>query len=214
MKIFIQLLFILSALSIYAELRWETTAIRRKINLNETDVISTIGFKNIGNSNIKIDNIRIPCGCTNVHTDKKVYKPNEDGVLVISFSVGKLVGHQTKYLYILTDDGKEEEIRLEYLIPKLIDVRPKYLTWNTSIATLEPKFVLLENLTENGIILKNVTSQENKFKFSIIEITKNKSWHLKIIPLTTEKGRYVVNIEIEEPIRRIKKTYNTIIEIL
>lgn len=214
MKSFIQILFLLTAITGYAELQWETSAIRRKVNLNETNIISTINFKNIGNGNIKIDKIRIPCGCTSADTDKEIYKPEEVGALVISFSVGKLVGHQTKYLYILTDDGIEEEIRLEYLIPKLIDIRPKYLTWNTSIATLEPKYVLLENLTENDIIIKTVSSKENKFKFSIIEITKNKSWHLKITPLSIDKGRYIINIEAEDPIRKIKKTYNTIIEIL
>jgi len=63
-------------------------------------VTDTFHFKNIGNSNLLISDVKTSCGCTTTSPLKEPVKPGEEGKVPVSFDTTNKDGEGTVYVIV------------------------------------------------------------------------------------------------------------------
>ncbi len=67
---------------------------------------------NTGNAELKIDQVRASCGCTDAKPEKKILKPGEKTFIKVEFNSTGRIGPQEKFVYIFSNDPKMRELKL------------------------------------------------------------------------------------------------------
>ena len=68
---------------------------------------------NTGGDLLKITDVRASCGCTAVKPEKSELKPDESTSIMVSFNSTGRLGVQQKYVYVVTNDPANQEIKLK-----------------------------------------------------------------------------------------------------
>lgn len=68
---------------------------------------------NTGGDLLKITDVRASCGCTAAKPEKSELKPGESTQIVVSFNSTGRLGAQQKYVYVVTNDASNSEIKLK-----------------------------------------------------------------------------------------------------
>jgi len=76
---------------------------------NET-VTLVYEFKNTGDTDVIIRNVRTSCGCTTSKLDKKLYAPGESGEIIAEFDSKNRAGLQRKTITVSTTEGDQTKI--------------------------------------------------------------------------------------------------------
>lgn len=71
-------------------------------------VAYTFTFKNTGNSNLLVKDVKADCGCTTPHWDKQPVKPGESGRIEVVFDSSGRQGNQFKSIKIFTNTPEKE----------------------------------------------------------------------------------------------------------
>lgn len=71
-------------------------------------------LENTGKSDLLIEKIKTSCGCTAVAPQKTELKPGETTSLKVEFNTFRREGKQRKFVYVLTNDPKQPQIRLSF----------------------------------------------------------------------------------------------------
>lgn len=66
----------------------------------------TVNFKNAGDKNLEIKNIKTSCGCTAAVINGKILKPGESGSLKIEFDSANKFGKTSKIISVDSNDSK------------------------------------------------------------------------------------------------------------
>ena len=93
------------------------------------DATHIFKFKNVGQNELVIENVRTSCGCTAVLVSKKNIKPGEAGEIKATFDTKRYSGKQGKNIYVSTNDpdNRTVKLRLEVNVKTAGHFQPRYL---------------------------------------------------------------------------------------
>jgi len=80
--------------------------------------------KNVGDEILEIRKINASCGCTAAQPDKDKLAPGESTKIKVHFDSSNRQGKQVKYVYVMTNDKSNPQIRLEFTC----DIQPRNVT--------------------------------------------------------------------------------------
>jgi hypothetical protein len=91
--------------------------------------ICEFDFKNVGETLLKIIDVKPDCGCTIFTLDKKEYEPGESGVLKIKFHAPAPAGLTTKRIAVTSNDKAAPTVTLtlKATVVARVDYQPKTL---------------------------------------------------------------------------------------
>lgn len=69
---------------------------------------------NIGGDLLKITDVRASCGCTAAKPEKSELKPGESTQILVTFNSTGRLGAQQKYVYVVTNDMSNKELKLKF----------------------------------------------------------------------------------------------------
>jgi len=112
---------------------------------------------NIGGDLLKITDVRASCGCTAAKPEKSDLKPGESTQIIVSFNSTGRLGAQQKYVYVVTNDPTNQEIKLK--------ISGNVLAPGSSLSVGKlPKIYFLETQFDFGVVKEgDVVSHTFKF---------------------------------------------------
>ena len=83
-------------------------------------------FKNTGNEQLKITNLRSTCGCTIAELKKREYEPGEEGAIKITYRSSIMPEKVSKHLYVVTNDpaNKTVQLTIKGAVVKKVEATP------------------------------------------------------------------------------------------
>ena len=182
------ILFLGFALQSYAKLEFDKKQIVATLKPSVEIYEFEFAFKNIGDAEDVVSEIKSDCDCTDVVTDKKAYAVGESGVLKGVFKVGDRLGLQNKKITLITGGGEKYILSLRLTVPELASFRPKMLMWKQG-DTPASKILKIDTAREYGARIVSASCGDENFK---IEFTPQRehsdNCEVKITPLSLEKS--------------------------
>ncbi|MBN8419698.1 MAG: DUF1573 domain-containing protein [Verrucomicrobia bacterium] len=176
------------AASVHAELSLDVPAIELKPKPEDEEVETTFKFRNKGDKTVKILGLESACSCLSAELDKAEYKPGEVGTGHASFKVSTFVGRHEKFVTVNTDDPRQPDWPINFIldVPAVVDIKPKNLQWSIGDApaakVCQVKFVGTEPMK----ILKITSTREN-VEFDWKEIKEGREYLITVKPKSTEE---------------------------
>jgi hypothetical protein len=113
---------------------------------------------NTGGDILKITDVRASCGCTAAKPEKSELKPDESSSIMVSFNSTGRLGSQQKYVYVVTNDPSNQEIKLK--------ISGNVLAPGSSLSSEKfPKIYFPETQFDFGIVKEGVVVSHT-FKFT------------------------------------------------
>ncbi len=100
---------------------------------------------NTGGDLLKISDVRASCGCTAAKPEKSELKPGESTSIMVSFNSTGRLGAQQKFVYVVTNDSSNQEVRLKLSGNVLAP-------GNSTNTEKQPKIFLPETQYDFGIV--------------------------------------------------------------
>ncbi len=91
-------------------------------------------IRNIGTDTLVISDVKAQCGCTATLMSDKVLAPNDTGKLSISFNTAGRSGHQSKQVYVTSNDPQNPKLTISFSaeVMSVLDIVPKVLAFDKS----------------------------------------------------------------------------------
>jgi hypothetical protein len=173
-------------------------------SLNEYSYTATFYFTNNGSQEVNIKALTPSCNCLAPKLTKKNYKPGEKGVIKLVFDFKNKKGLQQNRLLVYVK-GKEEPITLvlEVNIPYPYNYSKRFHTWKGQDKKQKKITMTLHKDLKAKVSLM-VLKEDFPFKVGLTE-TKDGKYDISLQPKEKiRKGRYKVNLKIEEKNKRPK----------
>ncbi|MFM2198879.1 MAG: hypothetical protein RLZZ505_2311 [Verrucomicrobiota bacterium] len=218
MKILPAIFFLITALPIHAELKFETPVIEADAALDATTLIREYKFTNIGTKAIKITQADAGCSCLGVEVaaGKFTYAPGESGTLRATFEIGNFQGTVEKPILIWLEGDREDspsvQVTLRVHIPVIIAVEPKTLKWEQNGST-EMKSLDVRMDYPKPIKITSVTTSNENFSTKLVTIEEGKHYKVEVTPRSTASGGFtIVRIETDSDVekQRIQQSFAVI----
>ncbi len=71
-------------------------------------------IENVGDSELKISQVRASCGCTAAQPAKNELKPGEKTEIQVEFDSANRLGQQDKYVFVMSNDPVSPELKLSF----------------------------------------------------------------------------------------------------
>jgi len=195
------ILFLVGVSLARAELVFETLDIDGgRADISDTKFVGKFPFKNTGDETVKIMAVNSSCGCTTPTLPKKEYLPGESGVITATFEFGARTGHQQKKITVVTNDGtpnKRTVLSLEVVIPRVLDVSPRVVVWDTKKSESGPKSfkMKLDDQVKAEIRFKEPTPEGFEFSLSPSD-EEGVDYVLTMTPDSMDRKRGKLDIEV------------------
>jgi hypothetical protein len=210
MKLFLWLLFALTASLQAADLQFEKDLTEVHVDLDAKTTTSEFKFTNGGDEPLKIRHASAGCSCLAVEFagSKATYAPGESGVLRATFEVGNFQGTVDKEIQIWLegdpDDKPSSKITLRVHIPEVVALEPKTLKWEVGSAP-ETKTMLVKMNYEKPVHVTTVETSNPNFSAKIRVIEKGKTYAIDVTPGETSlQGLSIVRIETDLEIEKYR----------
>ena len=148
---FLSLFFFRLISSLYAngELAWESKSLDLECPVGAEKLTAEFHFQNLGSEAVEIIAVTSSCGCTVPELSKKIYEPEEEGILSAIFTIGDRTGPQRKVLQVSTrvvGEKNESRTSLSFRtdIPQAGSVQPRMILWRSG-SDFEAKPVRVES---------------------------------------------------------------------
>ena len=168
-----------------------------------SEVSTNFEFKNTGNSDLKISNVKVSCGCTSAALEKTVYKPGESGSIPVRFDSSRFSGsiHKTVTVKSNAANAPEYQLKLSGDVQAEVNVKPVNLTL-FSIKRGEDIERAIEITTAklDNLEIREVTSNLDFLKLEPVRVSDQKI-HLKVsfsgkdVPKETDNFRGLINFK-------------------
>ncbi len=182
------LLLLACATCAQAELTLEVPAIELKPKPEDEEVETTFKFRNNGKKTVKVLSIESACSCLSAELDKAEYKPGEEGSGRALFKVSSLVGRHEKHVTVTTDDPKQAEWQVNFIldVPQVVDIKPKNLQWwwGDEPAT---KACLFQFTGAEPMKIVKITATRDNVTFDWKEIKEGREYLIKVTPKSTQE---------------------------
>jgi hypothetical protein len=146
----------------------------------------TFTFKNDGDKPVRILHLESQCSCLSATLDKPTYAPGEKGTGRAQFKVSSFVGEQEKTITITTDDPKQEEWTVPFIItvPAVVEIEPKMVQWWLNEAP-GPKEMTVKMVGADSMKLLNITSTRENMSFAFKEVKPGREYLVTLTPKST-----------------------------
>ncbi|MDB6118904.1 MAG: papd-like [Verrucomicrobiaceae bacterium] len=153
---------------------------------DETATVS-FSFKNDGDRPVRILNLESACSCLSATLDRATYEPGTTGTGKAEFKVSTFVGKQEKAITVTTDDPKQPEWIITFImdVPAVVDIEPKMVQWWIG-EKAEPKEVTVKIDGPNPMKIKNITSTRENVEYSFRETKPGREFIVTVKPKNTE----------------------------
>ncbi|UCD94599.1 MAG: DUF1573 domain-containing protein [Candidatus Zixiibacteriota bacterium] len=116
-------------------------------------VVHYYRIKNIGGSDLHIDQLTADCDCTSAYAARKVLPPDSTTEIKLIFETKGYYGANTRQVTIHSNDPEKPTVTIDYtsnigVIPSQLRVGPKSLFF---LPGHKPKELVLENLTDDDV---------------------------------------------------------------
>ncbi|OYW72965.1 MAG: hypothetical protein B7Z37_23460 [Verrucomicrobia bacterium 12-59-8] len=175
------------AASVHAELSLDVPAIELKPKPEDEEVETTFKFRNKGDKTVKILGLESACSCLSAELDKAEYKPGEVGTGHASFKVSTFVGRHEKFVTVNTDDPKQPDWQINFIldVPAVVDIKPKNLQWWIGDEPT-PKSCLVQFTGEEPVKIIKITPTRENVEFDWKEIKEGREYLITVKPKTTQ----------------------------
>lgn len=176
------------AASVHAELSLDVPAIELKPKPEDEEVEITFKFRNKGDNAVKILGLESACSCLSAELDKAEYKPGEVGTGHASFKVSTFVGRHEKFVTVNTDDPKQPDWQINFIldVPAVVDIKPKNLQWSIGDAPA-PKACQVKFVGNAPMKILKITSTRENVEFDWKEIKEGREYLITVKPKSTEE---------------------------
>ncbi len=194
------------AMSAHAELTLDVSAIELKPRPEDEEVETVFKFRNKGERTVRILGLESACSCLSAELDKAEYKPGEVGTGKASFKVSTFVGRHEKFVTVSTDDPKQPEWQVNFIldVPAVVEIRPKTLQWFIGDERT-PKSCLVQFTSEMPAKILKITPTRENVDFSWKEIKEGREYLITITPkATTDVTMGALKIETSSSIAKYR----------
>ncbi|MBL9129586.1 MAG: DUF1573 domain-containing protein [Verrucomicrobiaceae bacterium] len=176
------------ACAAHAELALDVPAIELKPKPEDEVVQTTFKFRNKGNSPVKVLALESACSCLSAELDKAVYQPGEEGTGKAEFKVSTFVGRHEKMVLVSTDDPKQPEWQIQFVldVPAVVDIEPKTIQWWTGDEPVEKTTTVKINGDTPMKLLKITATREN-VDYSFKEVKPGREYLVTVKPKSTSE---------------------------
>ncbi len=183
-----RLLLVLLALATCAraELALDVPVIELKARPEDEEVETTFKFRNKSDKTVKILGLESACSCLSAELDKAEYKPGEEGTGRASFKVSTFVGRHEKFVTASTDDPRQPEWQIKFMleVPAVVDILPKTLQWFIGD---EPKAkACLVKFTGDPTKIVKITATRENVTYDWKELKEGREYLITMTPKNTE----------------------------
>lgn len=181
------LLALASSAIAHAELTLGVPAIELKPKPEDEEVQTTFKFRNSGDKTVKILGLESACSCLSSELDKAEYKPGEEGTGTATFKVSTFVGRHEKFVIATTDDPKQPEWQIHFIldVPAVVDIKPKTLQWFIGDAAA-PKSCLVQFTGDAPMKIVQITPTRENVSFEWKELKEGREYLITVTPKTTQ----------------------------
>lgn len=181
------LLALASSVIAHAELTLDVTAVELKPKPEDEEVETTFKFRNNGSKTVKILGLESACSCLSAELDKAEYKPGEVGTGHASFKVSTFVGRHEKSVTVSTDDPKQPEWQVNFIldVPAVVDIKPKTLEWFIG-DTPGSKSSLVRFTGDEPMKIIKVTPIRDNVNFDWKELKEGREYLVTVTPKSTQ----------------------------
>lgn len=105
-------------------------------------------IRNAGSDTLVISDVKAQCGCTATLMSDKVLAPNDTGKLSISFNTSGRNGHQSKQVYVMSNDPANPKMTISFSadVMSVLEINPKVLAFDKSkVDSVYTKTVTIAN---------------------------------------------------------------------
>lgn len=182
----ILLLFAFAACA-HAELALDVSAVELKPKPEDEEVETTFKFRNKGDKTVKILGLESACSCLSAEIDKAEYKPGEEGTGHASFKVSTFVGRHEKFITVSTDDPKQPEWQVNFIldVPAVVDIKPKNLQWFIGDKPVQ-KACLVKFTGAEPMKIVQITPTRENVDFEWKEIKEGREYLITVTPKSTK----------------------------
>ncbi|MGA8657297.1 MAG: DUF1573 domain-containing protein [Chthoniobacterales bacterium] len=181
-------LFLLPALvtPVFGQLKWENPEQSFTPRPLDKFIDANFRFTNIGNTPVKITDLRPSCGCTTATLQKKEYAPGESGEIAARFKFDGRIGRQEKWIVVTTDwvPPQPTILRMAVNIPEAITIRPELVVWRVG-DELKPKTIRIAVPEEIPAKIVSVQADNPAVKLELHEVRPGKEVEVKVTPAST-----------------------------
>ena len=204
----IRLIFLLLAFTACAraELALDVPAVELKPKPEDEEVETTFKFRNKGDKTVKILGLESACSCLSAEIDKAEYKPGEEGTGHASFKVSTFVGRHEKFITVSTDDPKQPEWQVNFIldVPAVVDIKPKNLQWFIGDEPVQ-KACLVQFVGNEPMKIVKITPTRENVDFEWKEIKEGREYLITVTPKTTKDTTMgALKIETTSPIAKYR----------
>jgi hypothetical protein len=204
----IRLIFLLLAFAACAraELALDVPAVELKPKPEDEEVETTFKFRNKGDKTVKILGLESACSCLSAEIDKAEYKPGEEGTGHASFKVSTFVGRHEKFITVSTDDPKQPEWQVNFIldVPAVVDIKPKNLQWFIGDEPVQ-KACLVQFVGNEPMKIVKITPTRENVDFEWKEIKEGREYLITVTPKTTKDTTMgALKIETNSPIAKYR----------
>ena len=189
-----------------AELALDVPAVELKPKPEDEEVETTFKFRNKGDKTVKILGLESACSCLSAEIDKAEYKPGEEGTGHASFKVSTFVGRHEKFITVSTDDPKQPEWQVNFIldVPAVVDIKPKNLQWFIGDEPVQ-KACLVQFVGNEPMKIVKITPTRENVDFEWKEIKEGREYLITVTPKTTKDTTMgALKIETNSPIAKYR----------
>lgn len=181
------LLSLASSAIAHAELTLGVPAIELKPKPEDEEVETTFKFRNKGDKTVRILGLESACSCLSAELDKAEYQPGEEGTGRASFKVSTFVGRHEKFVTASTDDPKQPEWQINFIldVPAVVDIKPKTLQWFIGDEAM-PKSCLVHFTGDEPMKIVKITATRENVSFDWKELKEGREYLVTVTPKTTQ----------------------------
>jgi len=175
------------AASVHAELSLDVPAIELKPKPENEEVETTFKFRNKGDKTVKILGLESACSCLSATLDKAEYQPGEVGTGHASFKVSTFVGKHEKFVTANTDDPKQPDWQVNFIldVPAIVDIKPKNLQWWIGDAPVQ-KACQVKFVGNEPMKIVKITPTRENVEFDWKEIKEGREYLITVKPKSTQ----------------------------
>lgn len=170
-----------------AVMRLDTEYVDVKPKPEDEEATVTFAFKNEGDKPVRILNLESACSCLSATLDRAVYEPGTTGTGNAKFKVSTFVGKQEKTITVTTDDPKQPEWVIPFVmfVPAIIDIEPKMVQWWIGDAATA-KDITVKMTGPDPMKITKITSTRENVEFKLKEVKAGREYTVSVTPKKTD----------------------------
>ncbi|MCC5789594.1 MAG: DUF1573 domain-containing protein [Opitutales bacterium] len=177
------------SLPLLASLEFEEERKVVELELGVESITVDFSFRNTGEEAVRILNLSSDCGCTAAMPEKRVFEPEEEGVIPVTFTVGNRSGTRVQRIFLQTDhvETNRHTLQLELQIPVEIELSHRVLQWRKGEARTPQNF-RIDIHPESPLQLKDVVAnrEDVEVQWEAEEDSEGRRAQVRVTPPETE----------------------------